>query len=53
VVIIDYRQDSPRGPPAEHKLSREQVEAELGEAGYRLTRAHDFLPDQYFLEFER
>lgn len=53
VAIVDFRKDSPRGPRAEHKLTAEQVEEEMKEAGYRLAKAHDFLPDQYFLEFER
>ncbi|WP_309891662.1 class I SAM-dependent methyltransferase [Archangium sp.] len=53
VVIIDFRLESPKGPPARHKLSPEQVRGELEAAGYRLTRTHDFLPDQYFLEFQR
>lgn len=53
VVIIDFRKESPKGPPAAHKLSPEQVGGELEAAGYRLVRAHDFLPDQYFLEFQR
>lgn len=51
VVIIDFRVESPRGPPREHKLSPEQVREEMEAAGYRLTRTHDFLPDQYFLVF--
>jgi predicted methyltransferase len=53
VVIIDYRKESPRGPPAEHKLPPEQVRTELESVGFRLARTHDFLPDQYFLVFER
>jgi ubiquinone/menaquinone biosynthesis C-methylase UbiE len=53
VVIIDFRKESPKGPPAEHKLSPEQVQRELEPVGLRLTRTHDFLPDQYFLVFER
>jgi SAM-dependent methyltransferase len=53
VVIIDFRVESPKGPPREHKLSPEQVREELESAGYRLTQTHDFLPDQYFLVFQR
>ena len=33
--------------------SPEQVRQEMEAAGYRQARAHDFLPDQYFLVFER
>ncbi|WP_257451299.1 class I SAM-dependent methyltransferase [Archangium lipolyticum] len=53
VVIIDYRKESPRGPPAEHKLPPEQVRGELESVGFRQVGTHDFLPDQYFLVFER
>lgn len=53
VVIIDFRVESPKGPPREHKLSPEQVRGELEAAGYRQTLTHDFLPDQYFLVFQR
>jgi cyclopropane fatty-acyl-phospholipid synthase-like methyltransferase len=53
VVIIDFRKESPKGPPPEHKLSPEQVREELEAAGYRLAQTHDFLPDQYFLVFQR
>lgn len=53
VVIIDFRVESPKGPPRQHKLSPEQVRGELEAAGYTLARTHDFLPDQYFLVFQR
>ncbi|WP_395834364.1 class I SAM-dependent methyltransferase [Archangium violaceum] len=53
VVVIDYREDSPKGPPREHKLTAEQVRKELEAAGYQQTGTHDFLPDQYFLVFAR
>ncbi len=52
LAIIDYRKESPRGPPPQHKLAPEQVEAELKAAGYRQVASHGFLPDQYFLLFE-
>lgn len=53
VVIVDfYKRDLPAGPHAQEKLSREQVEREAEEAGYRLIRSESFLPYQYFLEFE-
>jgi len=53
VAIVDFHKESPKGPPAEHKLSPEQVREEMEAAGYRLARSHDFLPDQYFLVFQR
>jgi ubiquinone/menaquinone biosynthesis C-methylase UbiE len=53
VIVIDFeKKPLPVGPPPEHKLSREDVIAEFHTAGYRLVRDHDFLPYQYFPEFE-
>jgi len=53
VIVIDFEKKSlPVGPPPEDKLSREEVVAEFHNAGYRLIRDLDFLPYQYFLEFE-
>ncbi|MBU8900161.1 SAM-dependent methyltransferase [Corallococcus sp. H22C18031201] len=53
LAIIDYRLDSSRGPPAEHKLAPDAVRAELESAGYQQVRSFDFLPEQYFLVFSR
>ena len=51
VAIIDFRLDSPNGPPLEHRLAPERVRAEMENAGYRLLEEHGFLPNQYFLVF--
>ncbi len=51
VAIIDFRLESPVGPPREHRIAPEQVTSELERAGYRLAAKHDFLPNQYFLVF--
>ena len=51
VAVVDFRPSSKRGPP--HKLAPEVVEKEMLEAGYRVVERHDFLPEQYFLVFER
>jgi SAM-dependent methyltransferase len=53
VAIIDLRLDSSRGPPPAHKLSPERVREELEAAGYRPVETHAFLPEQYFLVFQR
>jgi arsenite methyltransferase len=53
VIVIDFKKEPlPVGPPPEDKLSRDQIVAEFLSTGYRLARDHDFLPYQYFLEFE-
>lgn len=51
LVIVDFRPESPRGPPRHHKLEASAVIAELAAAGWSLVQQHDFLPDQYMLTF--
>src|SRR5580765_889657 len=51
VAVIDFRLDSPEGPPKAARIAPEQVKAELARAGYALAEEHAFLPRQYFLVF--
>ena len=52
VVIVDwYKRDLPVGPPASHKLAREQVVQEMVAAGYELAEEPAVLPYQYVLIF--
>lgn len=51
VAIIDFRMDSPEGPPKHARIAPDQVKAELKRAGYALAQEHTFLPNQYFLVF--
>jgi 2-polyprenyl-3-methyl-5-hydroxy-6-metoxy-1,4-benzoquinol methylase len=51
VAVIDFRLDSPEGPPKASRIAPEQVKAELSRAGYALAEEHGFLPRQYFLVF--
>jgi len=53
VVIIDWNKESPMGPPAAHRFPPEQIQSEMGRAGYRLVEQHEFLPNQNFLVFTR
>jgi SAM-dependent methyltransferase len=53
VAIVDFRPDSPIGPPAAARLPAEAVVAEMRRAGYALAAEHGFLPHQYFLVFRR
>jgi predicted methyltransferase len=52
LAVIDFRMDSPDGPPKAARIAPEQVKAELERAGYRLAEEHAFLPKQYFLVFQ-
>ena len=51
VAVIDFRLDSPSGPPKAARVPPERVKAELAKAGYDLAAEHGFLPRQYFLVF--
>jgi predicted methyltransferase len=51
VAIIDFRMDSPEGPPKAARIAPEQVKAEMKKAGYAVDREHGFLPNQYYLVF--
>lgn len=51
IAIIDFRLDSPQGPPRRVRIAPERVKADLNRAGYVLVQEHAFLPMQYFLVF--
>jgi predicted methyltransferase len=52
LVVIDFKADSPNGPPVRHRISPERVTQELNAAGYALVDTLQFLPRQYCLIFE-
>ena len=52
VAIIDFKMDSPMGPPVSERITADRVKSELRAAGYAQVNEHDFLPNQYFLMFE-
>lgn len=51
VAIIDFKLDSPVGPPKEFRFPPDRFESEMREAGYTLEGQHTFLPRQYFFVF--
>jgi SAM-dependent methyltransferase len=53
LVIIDFKADSPNGPPAPHRIPPERVTQELAAAGYTLADTIEFLPRQYVLIFKK
>ena len=53
VAVIDFRMESPEGPPKSARIAAEKVATEMKQAGYVLEREHGFLPNQYFLVFQR
>lgn len=51
LAIIDFRPDSPEGPPKEFRFPPEKFKTELAAARYALVEQLDFLPRQQFLIF--
>ena len=51
VAVIDFRMDSPEGPPKSARIEPGRVKDEMERAGYVLAQEHAFLPNQYFLVF--
>jgi ubiquinone/menaquinone biosynthesis C-methylase UbiE len=53
LVIIDFKADSPNGPPPQYRIPPEQAAQELAAAGYALVEQPSFLPRQYMLIFRK
>jgi ubiquinone/menaquinone biosynthesis C-methylase UbiE len=55
VVIIDYKprpwKERPWGPLPHQQFPREIIDADMAAAGLEPVRAHDFLTEQYFVEY--
>lgn len=52
VAIVDFTPESPEGPPADHRISKTDLQSELKEAGFVLDQEFSILPYQYFLTFK-
>lgn len=51
IAIVDFKPDSPVGPPKRHRIAANAVADEMTRAGYALDASPDFLPYQYLLIF--
>lgn len=51
LAIVDFRKESPEGPPVEFRMVPAQITGELEQAGFVLAETHDFLPRQMFLVY--
>ena len=51
LAVIDFRMDSPVGPPQRARIEPGRVKDEMKRAGYTLAQEHAFLPNQYFMVF--
>ena len=47
LTIVEFKLDSPHGPPAHHRISPDALEAELKSAGFETSRPAIELPYQY------
>jgi ubiquinone/menaquinone biosynthesis C-methylase UbiE len=47
VTIVDFTQETDKGPPRQHRLTTEQVMADLKAAGLEPRVVEETLPDQY------
>jgi ubiquinone/menaquinone biosynthesis C-methylase UbiE len=52
VAIVDFKKDSPDGPPPEFRFTADQIVGEMKQAGFALDARHEFLPRQLFLVFK-
>jgi SAM-dependent methyltransferase len=52
IAIVDFKPDSPVGPPRAARIAAAAVMAEMTAAGYAVAAEHAFLPYQYFLVFK-
>ena len=55
LVIIDYipkpMSERPWGPSPEQQIPRQRMDADMAAAGFKVLRAYDFLPEQYFVVY--
>lgn len=52
VIMIDFKKaKTPVGPPAEMRISREDLVKEMRANGFQVAAEHTFPPYQYFLVF--
>lgn len=49
LYIVDFTKSSTRGPHKRHRLTPEQVQAELNEAGLKAETMQETLPDHYIV----
>lgn len=55
LVVVDYVpkpfEERPWGPPPEQNMSRQEVDEAMAAAGLFPARVHDFLTEQFFVEY--
>ena len=52
IVVVDFKEGKlPVGPPPSMKITEKELVGEFAAVGLRVSRRHEMLPHQYFLEF--
>lgn len=51
VAVIDWKPEAAGGPPKHFRLTAQQIQREMAQAGYRVLAEHEFLPNQTFQVF--
>jgi len=54
LAVVDWKYtETSSGPPLNHRLPPERLEEAAGKAGLSAIEKHDFLPNHYFIVFEK
>jgi SAM-dependent methyltransferase len=53
LLIVDFTQETEKGPPKEHRLTPEAITADLVSAKLRVSTVPAGLPDQFVIKGER
>jgi SAM-dependent methyltransferase len=57
MIVLDFTpksmEERPWGPSPEQQFSRDTIEAEMREAGMKLSTTYDFLPEQHLTQYVR
>jgi predicted methyltransferase len=53
VVVVDFTRESPHGPPVDHRLTTDEVRAELEAGGFETAVIDEELPHQYVVVARR
>jgi cyclopropane fatty-acyl-phospholipid synthase-like methyltransferase len=49
LAIVDFKRDSTHGPPPEHRLTSDEIQRELRDAGLAASLSATVLPEQYIV----
>jgi hypothetical protein len=53
VLVVDFTQESDKGPPRHHRVTPDQIIAELTAGGLHAAVVDETLPDQFIVRGSR